>query len=78
MCNLYSHTKGPKAIRDLAKAMGGEWKESAGNLEPQPSIYPDYLAPIASTAPEGGWDMKRQRLSPRYTTCADEMLAVRP
>ena len=23
MCNLYSHTKGPKAIRDLAKAMGG-------------------------------------------------------
>jgi hypothetical protein len=22
MCNLYSHTKGPKAIRDLANAMG--------------------------------------------------------
>ncbi len=32
---------------------------------------------IASTAPEGGWNMKRQKLSPRYTTCADEMLAVR-
>jgi len=29
---------------------------------------------IASTAPEGGWSMKRQRLSPRYTTNADEML----
>jgi hypothetical protein len=25
MCNLYSHTKGPKAIRDMANAMGGDW-----------------------------------------------------
>jgi DNA polymerase V len=31
---------------------------------------------VASTAPEGGWNMKRQRLSPRYTTAADEMLRV--
>lgn len=29
---------------------------------------------MASTAPEGSWNMKRQRLSPRYTTAADEML----
>jgi DNA polymerase V len=29
---------------------------------------------VASTAPEGGWNMKRQRLSPRYTTNPDEML----
>jgi DNA polymerase V len=32
---------------------------------------------IASTAPRGSWTMKRQKLSPRYTTCADEMLPVR-
>lgn len=31
---------------------------------------------IAATAPEGGWNMKRSRLSPRYTTAADEMLIV--
>jgi DNA polymerase V len=29
---------------------------------------------IASTAPAGGWTMRRQKLSPRYTTAADEML----
>jgi DNA polymerase V len=33
---------------------------------------------LASTAPEGAWNMKRQRLSPRYTTCADEILRVSP
>lgn len=31
---------------------------------------------IASTAPDGSWNMKRSRLSPRYTTSFDEMLAV--
>ena len=31
---------------------------------------------VASTAPEGTWNMKRQKLSPRYTTAADEMLRV--
>lgn len=29
---------------------------------------------VASTAPEGSWNMRRQKLSPRYTTAADEML----
>jgi hypothetical protein len=28
----------------------------------------------ASTAPEGGWTMRRQNLSPRYTIAAEEML----
>jgi hypothetical protein len=28
VCNLYSHVKGPKAIRDLANAMGGDWLDS--------------------------------------------------
>jgi DNA polymerase V len=31
---------------------------------------------IASTAPEGSWNMRRRRLSPRYTTATDEMLMV--
>ena len=30
----------------------------------------------ASTAPAGSWNMKRQKLSPRYTTAAEEMLKV--
>jgi len=33
---------------------------------------------IAATAPEGSWNMRRRRLSPRYTTAADEMMEVRP
>ena len=61
MCNLYSHTKGPKAIRDLAKAMGGEWKDSVGNLEPQPSIFPDQLAPVVRNNPEGGRELIKMR-----------------
>ena len=32
---------------------------------------------VASTAPAGSWNMKRQKLSPRYTTAVDEMLKVR-
>jgi hypothetical protein len=28
MCNLDSHVKGPKAIRDFANAMGGDWLDS--------------------------------------------------
>lgn len=31
---------------------------------------------IAATAPEGSWNMRRRRLSPRYTTSADEMLVA--
>lgn len=53
MCNLYSLSKGPAAIRDLARAMG-----DIGNLEPR-DIYPDYAAPIV-TAGEGGARQLRQ------------------
>ena len=41
MCNLYSHTRPQQAVRDLAEAMGGDWLDSAGNLPPQPAIFPD-------------------------------------
>ncbi len=61
MCNLYSHTKGPKAIRDLANAMGEEWRDSVGNLEPQPSIFPDGVAPVVRSIPEGGRELVKMR-----------------
>jgi len=53
MCNLYSHTKGPKAIRDLANAMGGDWLDNAGNLPPQPGIFPDGVAPVVRKTAKG-------------------------
>lgn len=53
MCNLYSHTKGQKAIRDIANAMGGDWLDSAGNLEAQAGIFPDSVAPVVRETPQG-------------------------
>lgn len=49
MCNLYSQTKGPQAIRDFVDAVNSV----VGNLEPQPGIFPDYHAPIVRNAPGG-------------------------
>lgn len=42
MCNLYSFTKGPDAIR----AFVDTFMNCVGNLPPQPGIFPDYQAPI--------------------------------
>jgi len=61
MCNLYSHVKGPKAIRDLANAMGGDWLDLTGNLEPQPSIFPDTLAPVVRINPAGDRELVLMR-----------------
>lgn len=47
MCNLYTQTKGPKAILDLARAL----RSGVGNLQPG-DVYPDYEAPIVRK--EGG------------------------
>lgn len=49
MCNLYSQTKGPQAIRDFVEAAFS----SVGNLPPQPGIFPDYKAPIVRNTPSG-------------------------
>jgi hypothetical protein len=43
MCNLYSLTKGQKAILELARAM----RDTTGNLPPLPGNFPDFAAPIA-------------------------------
>lgn len=49
MCNLYSMTKGPAAIRELAKTM----RDLTGNMEPLPGIFPNRTAPVVRTAPDG-------------------------
>lgn len=49
MCNLYSLTKGQAAIRALFRVD----KDSAGNLPPLPGIFPNYLAPVVRSGPEG-------------------------
>lgn len=42
MCNLYSMTKGPAAVREFLDT----FTNLAGNMPPQPGVFPDYLAPI--------------------------------
>ena len=49
VCNLYSHTKGPAAIREITKAMS----DSTGNTPPLPGIYPDRMAPVVRNTKEG-------------------------
>ena len=49
MCNLYSIMSNPDAIRAFARAL----RDTTGNLEPQPGVYPDYLAPIVRNTPDG-------------------------
>ena len=49
MCNLYSITKGPQAIREAARAM----RDATGNLPPLSGVFPDYSAPIVRNAPDG-------------------------
>jgi hypothetical protein len=57
MCNLYSITEGPQAIRDFARAM----RESRGNLPPIPGVYPDYSAPIVRNAEDGQRELMMAR-----------------
>ena len=49
MCNLYSVTKGQRAIREFTGAM----HDRTGNLPPLYGIFPDYAAPIVCNQPEG-------------------------
>ena len=49
MCNLYSITKGPQAIREFARAV----RDTTGNLPPIPGVFPDYSAPIVRNAADG-------------------------
>lgn len=49
MCNLYSITRAPAAIRAISKAM----VDRTGNLEPLPAVWPDRLAPVVREGPDG-------------------------
>jgi putative SOS response-associated peptidase YedK len=44
MCNLYSATSNRETIRDWAGMLAGN--DSTGNMQPMPSEFPDYAAPI--------------------------------
>jgi putative SOS response-associated peptidase YedK len=57
MCNLYSVTKGQAAIVELTKAM----RDRTGNLPPQPSIFPDYVAPVVRTGSDGVRELVKMR-----------------
>jgi putative SOS response-associated peptidase YedK len=57
MCNLYSITKGPAAIRELAKAM----RDLTGNLEPSPAVFPNRMAPVVRVAPDGVRELVKMR-----------------
>ena len=46
MCNPYSHTRSQDAIRAFTKAL----RDTTGNLPSQPSMFPDYTAPIVRNA----------------------------
>lgn len=49
MCNLYSQTKSPDAMRRLFKVV----HDRTGNLPPLPGIFPDQFAPVIRTAKDG-------------------------
>ena len=51
MCNLYSHTRAVDAMRQLFDP--GVLDAGGHNLEPQPAIYPDQLAPVVVQAGSG-------------------------
>ena len=49
MCNLYSVTKSQQAIRDLVKAI----RDITGNMPSLPAVFPNRMAPVVRTAPDG-------------------------
>jgi putative SOS response-associated peptidase YedK len=57
MCNLYSITKGPQAIRDFAHGM----RDTTGNLPPIPGVFHDYAAPIVRNAVDGERELTMAR-----------------
>lgn len=57
MCNLYSMTTSQQAIRDLVKAM----RDTTGNLPSLPAIFPNGMAPVVRTAPDGVRELTMMR-----------------
>jgi putative SOS response-associated peptidase YedK len=57
MCNLYSITKGQRAILEFTRAM----RDTTDNLPPQPGVFPDFTAPIVRNAPDGVRELTKAR-----------------
>jgi putative SOS response-associated peptidase YedK len=57
MCNLYSVTSSQQAIRDLARFI----RDMTGNLRPLSAVFPDHLAPVVRTAPDGARELVMMR-----------------
>lgn len=57
MCNLYSLSKGQRAMIELARAM----RDVTGNLPPLPGIFPDTMAPVVRTGGDGVRELKMLR-----------------
>jgi putative SOS response-associated peptidase YedK len=57
MCNLYSITRSQEAMRRLFRAK----RDLTGNLPPLPAIFPDTLAPVVRTAPDGERELTMMR-----------------
>jgi putative SOS response-associated peptidase YedK len=57
MCNLYSITKGPQAIRDAARAT----RDMSANWPPLPGVFTDYAAPIVRNAGDGTRELMMAR-----------------
>ena len=51
MCNLYNQTTAQEAMRRLFDPI--DVTDKTGNLQPQPQIYPDYLAPVVREGDDG-------------------------
>lgn len=49
MCNLYSMTSHPQAIKEIAKVL----EDRRGNLQPLPEIYPKTMAPVVRNGENG-------------------------
>ena len=65
MCNLYSLTKGQAAIREIFRFV----RDLTGNLAPQPTIFPDQMAPVvrANRAGERELAMLRWGFPPPFS-----------
>jgi putative SOS response-associated peptidase YedK len=70
MCNLYSITKAPDAIRSLFRVS----RDTTGNLPPLPAVFPDQLAPVVRT----GRDRERELTMMRWGFPPPPNLGTRP
>ena len=57
MCNFYSITTNQEAMRQLFAVR----EDRTGNLPPMPSVFPDTMAPIVHTAPDGERELTMMR-----------------